>query len=176
MSQRTVTVLVISQPEFSKKLLADMRKMIECFREKQVNIRVIYKLHPYEYGLDNTEFEMLNTNGQVEVIKDSAVNLYSLFQKADIQVGVTSTALFEGLAYSLETFLLHYEKTDAYMGDVCQMNYAKMCENGYEVAEEILSVIQHEDTREREEKQVFFQNNALERINEEISRIMVAGK
>ena len=177
MRDRTVVVLVISQPEYSKKLLRDVSSMVKKLLDSNLDVQINYKLHPAEFSMDNSEYEALETTGKVRVIKDTSVNLYSLFRDADIQVGVTSTAIFEGLAYDLKTFLLHYEKTDAYMGDLCQQQYATMGEDGSEVADKIIQYVSEAGAKaDVEGPSIFFKENALQCIDDEMKKIMVMGK
>ena len=65
---------------------------------------MIYKLHPSEYADWKTRYPWLRESS-VEVIDDPRRSIYELFAGTDAQVGVYSTALFEGLAFGLPTFI-----------------------------------------------------------------------
>ena len=159
-------LLVISQPEYSIKLLEDVKRMLAELKASGIGYHLSYKLHPAEFSMDNSAFAALEADGNVDVIKDTSVNLYSLFAKADLQVGVTSTAIYEGLAYSLPTLILHYEKTDAYMGQLCASGCARMCGDGTEAAR-LAELQQRGELRlQGAEKTVFFKPDALKTIDE----------
>ncbi|WP_280537347.1 hypothetical protein [Halopenitus sp. POP-27] len=74
--------------------------------EKDTDIEhdIIYKLHPKEYSGWMSKYpELLESD--IDVVGDSGSSIYELFSKSDIQVGVYSTALFEGIAFDLETYI-----------------------------------------------------------------------
>lgn len=64
---------------------------------------IIYKLHPGEYGRWQTEYPWLK-NADFEVVENEK-RLYRLFSESTAQVGVGSTAVYEGLAFDLNTYL-----------------------------------------------------------------------
>ena len=67
---------------------------------------VVYKLHPIEAEEDWKEKYPKLVDSRVEVIVDDDRELYDLFAGSTVQVGVSSTALYEGLAWGLRTFVL----------------------------------------------------------------------
>lgn len=67
--------------------------------------KVIYKLHPGEYSRWRTEYPWL-VNSNVMVVEDDSYPLYKIFAESKVQVGVNSTAIFEGLAFGLNTVLI----------------------------------------------------------------------
>ena len=62
---------------------------------------VVYKLHPGERATWRHDYPWL-LDAPVRVVDDE-VHLYELFASSTLQVGVYSTALFEGLAFGLTT-------------------------------------------------------------------------
>ena len=167
-----IVILVISQPEYSIKLLDDIKTMVDSLNSSGIQYQLLYKLHPAEYSMDNSAFSGLEALDNVEVVKDTSVNLYSLFARADIQIGVTSTAIFEGLAYSLPTVIMHYEKTDAYMGQLCSRGYAIMCDDGEAAAHLVDMQAKGEITLEKTDRSVFFMPNALRAIDEKLTELV----
>lgn len=69
------------------------------------SFKVIYKLHPGEYSRWRTEYSWL-VNSNVMVVEDDSYPLYKIFAESKVQIGVSSTALFEGLAFELKTIII----------------------------------------------------------------------
>lgn len=70
--------------------------------------RIIYKLHPGEFDRWKEEYPKLVEFSKLEnckVLDDKSVDLYELFAKSEIQIGVYSTAIFEGLALGCKTLV-----------------------------------------------------------------------
>jgi hypothetical protein len=65
---------------------------------------VVYKLHPGEYGRWSSEYEWLR-DAPLTVISGDTPHLYELFARSAMQVGYSSTAIFEGLGFGLQTML-----------------------------------------------------------------------
>ncbi|TFG34229.1 hypothetical protein EU527_04210 [Candidatus Thorarchaeota archaeon] len=70
-----------------------------------LDYKIIYKLHPREVSDWRTRYPWL-ASANIEVIDTLGTDLYKLLGESMIQVGVSSTAIYEGLAYGLRTFLL----------------------------------------------------------------------
>ena len=66
---------------------------------------VVYKLHPGEYSRWRTEYPWL-ASSSIRVVEDDQTTLYQLLAESKVQVGVNSTAIYEGLAFGLQTVLL----------------------------------------------------------------------
>jgi hypothetical protein len=91
--------------------------------------------------------------------------LYELFAEANAQVGVYSTAIFEGLAFNLDTYLLdlpgihHMENLLAEPGVVC-------CDS----AEALVDALSSEAAAAIDPNP-FFRPNAIENIKRAVKRI-----
>ena len=83
--------------EFSR-LAADAARL---FRSE--SIRVLYRLHPAEISGWQKRYPWLADSDCI--VQDQPSSVYDDFAKASAQVGVYSTALFEGLAFHLPTFV-----------------------------------------------------------------------
>jgi len=94
-------LLVLSQPTVSESLAS----YVIFVKEKNPNLEVVYKLHPKENISDRVEYSTLKKLG-VTLVKDE-VDLYELFSACKWQLGVYSTALYEGLMFSCQTFVLN---------------------------------------------------------------------
>ncbi len=67
--------------------------------------KVVYKLHPEEYGLWEERYPRLKEYSNVNVITDSSITLYDCFVNTKAVVGVFSGALYEALAFDLPVYL-----------------------------------------------------------------------
>jgi hypothetical protein len=94
-------ILFISQGTVGYQL---SRMAVELSRMMDHDWRIIYKLHPKETGGWREEYPWLTRARGVDVLSEQ-VPLYRLFAESRIQVGVNSTALFEGLGFGLRTYL-----------------------------------------------------------------------
>ena len=65
---------------------------------------IVYKLHPAEYQGWKQAYPWL-VDEKLRVIDDYQTSIYELMAGSVMQVGVYSTALFEGLAFGVETFV-----------------------------------------------------------------------
>ena len=66
---------------------------------------LIFKLHPKEF-LDWKKYYGKLANSNINVISDDSSSLYDLLGESAIQIGVYSTALFEGLALGCQTYIV----------------------------------------------------------------------
>jgi hypothetical protein len=98
-----------------------MLKLINLFSDFQIS----YKLHPAEYFSYKkySAYSKLSEYENVTFCLDC--NLYQLMSVSKIQIGVFSTALFEGLAFSCKTYLLNLNGIE-YMKDLLDAEYAKI--------------------------------------------------
>jgi hypothetical protein len=106
------TLLFISQPAIGEALSRAAVETAELLGNGR--IRVVVRLHPGEMQDWRTRYPWL-VNGRVTVVDSPSDDLYASFAQADLQVGVYSTALFEGLAFGLPTAILRlpgYEGMD----------------------------------------------------------------
>ena len=164
-----IVILVLSQPEFSKKLKGFITDAIKLAAEKGLKVKFIYKLHPSEYRLSNKTWSCFEEYDNVSIVNNTAIPLYTLFAQADIQVGVTSTAVFEGLAYKLKTFIYHIEKTETYMGNLVSHGEAEFVEDANELIKYISTFNRNEVWADKNRS--FFTEDALKNIKTEIERI-----
>lgn len=78
---------------------------VELSKIPGLGYNIVYKLHPREVSNWRTKYPWL-VDANVEVIDTLGTDLYRLLGESTIQVGVSSTAIYEGLAYGLRTFLI----------------------------------------------------------------------
>lgn len=94
-------LLFISQGTIGEQL---SNLALEVADHPEIDYEVVYKLHPGEYGRWREEYPWL-VDADFRVVDSSEPPLYQLFAESSAQVGVGSTAVYEGLAFDLETFV-----------------------------------------------------------------------
>lgn len=98
-------VLFLSQGTIGKELSKYAKKLAELMP----GYNIIYKLHPGEYDRWKNEYpdlvEATNLKNFI-VVDNNENNLYSYFSESEYQVGVYSTAIFEGLTLNCKTILV----------------------------------------------------------------------
>ncbi|MHA2150169.1 MAG: hypothetical protein ACXACG_09715 [Candidatus Thorarchaeota archaeon] len=95
-------ILFISQytiGEQLSKFAADLSKIPE------LEFEIVYKLHPQELSQWRESYPWLEASN-VRVIDQPEAVLHELFAESTLLVGVYSTAIYEGLAFGLQTFLV----------------------------------------------------------------------
>jgi len=99
-------LVVLSQGNIGNKIAGLLVKKLALFK----NLKIIYKLHPGEYDRYNTYeklSELIREHGNIEIVED--IDLYYLLATSKYQLGVNSTALFEGKEFGCETILFDTE-------------------------------------------------------------------
>lgn len=157
-------ILFISQKPIGKEL---SNVAVELNQQIDKDIyRIIYKLHPGEYDSWRTDYPKLAESG-IEVIDNYEKELYYLFSISSYQVGgYGSTALFEGLYFELQTFI-YRERAVSFLLSLCEQGIA----SAFDSAEELYQLIQKSVDAE-EETVMFWKENALENMKNEIEAVM----
>ena len=94
-------LLFISQGAIGEQL---SKFAVAVNQHPDINHEIVYKLHPGEYDRWQTEYPWL-VDVDFKVIDQSEPELYRLFAESQGQIGVYSTAVYEGLQFGLETYL-----------------------------------------------------------------------
>ena len=96
--------VVISQGALGESIARKLLENYDMFK----NFTIKYKLHPGEFDRwsQYPSLKKISEYPNVEIIKDE-VHLYELFASSVVQVGVFSTALYEGLEFKCDTILLN---------------------------------------------------------------------
>lgn len=95
------SMVVISQGAISKSL-ADL---VWANRDVLSGFRIHYKLHPSEYDTWRENASLVRLSGLANVEVVAGGDLYALFARCELQLGVFSTALHEGAAFGCRTVL-----------------------------------------------------------------------
>lgn len=140
---------------------------VECGELSE--FEMLYKLHPGEYDRWRDEYPWLET-GRVTVIDDDSRTLYRLFAESTAQVGVYSTAIFEGLCFNLNTFLVNLPNVDS-MEDLYQEGLAEIVDSPTELINALEDVDQPGDPN----TSYYFKEDAAQNMQTAIERVREVG-
>lgn len=160
------TIIFISDGQNGKKM-----SRIAFDLSNQINMNnynIIYKLHPGEYLRWKNEYSWL-IESKIEVVDNSEKDIHYYFKQSDIQIGVRSTAIYEGLAYSLFTIILKLEFHED-MDDLCSLKYAHFAES----VDEIIKLIEFSNTEDLKtiNTEYFWKKDSLNNMKHEIDTIL----
>ncbi|MCS7168844.1 MAG: hypothetical protein RMI91_03830 [Gemmatales bacterium] len=119
---REPRILVLGQPGCSREL---GQWAIRLAQAAPPGYRVIFRPHPAE-TLDVNQVQMFESYG-IEVPSPQRP-LYELLASSEIQVGVFSTALYEGLAFGLKTYIVPLPGYQ-YMRPLLERGWARLLED-----------------------------------------------
>jgi len=123
-------VLILSQGAISNALA----RVINQLSEELKSYHLIYKLHPNESATwrNNTDLVALSQLDNIDII-DYDCDLYKTFSESEYQMGVFSTAIFEGIGMGCKTILFDLAGIE-YMEQLIQSNLAVLHENSCKLA------------------------------------------
>lgn len=154
-------ILFISQGTIGKEM---SKFAFELSKREDLKYRIVYKLHPGEFGRWRKEYPWLN-NSNIKVIEDE-MPLYKLFAQSKVQIGVYSTAIYEGLYFGLKTFLLNLPGVE-YMNQLIEDQYALLVSSVEEFME-----ITVENRVKNINTEKFFKTNSVNNIVAKINEII----
>lgn len=158
------TILFISQGTIGKAL---SKIAIEVFKKlNKEKFRIIYKLHPGEYDRWEDEYPWLVT-ANFEVIDHNNKDMHHYFAQSDIQVGVASTALFEGLGYGLKTIVVKLQGHE-YMEKLYNESFAELVDN----SESLVKKITTKSKNKALNIDYFWKPNCIENFKNEVYNIL----
>lgn len=160
-------IVVISQGTVGKEISKFAVKLAKSCSADQ---EIVYKLHPGEYARWKKEYPWLVDAG-IRVIEDDSVPLYRLFAESKIQIGVNSTAIYEGLIFGLRTFLLNLPGVE-YMGELLESGYTHIISS----VDELQVVLKGTAPIDQIDTEEFFRSNALENVYKAINDILTSTK
>lgn len=124
---------------------------------------LFYKLHPGEYA-NWQEFYPWLVGTEIDVIGEGDKSLYEVFSLCEAQIGIDSTALFEGMGFGLNTLIYKGFGSEFYEA-LCEQGYAAYVEN----IQECIDRLEHCDYKPAVG---FWKENATENIITEINKIL----
>jgi len=126
---------------------------------------VIYKLHPDEYSTWKNKYPWL-VESPVEVHEGESMTLYELFSSVDIQVGVYSTAIYEGLHFDLKTYVLDIEGVH-YVQDLVDDGTITTVSSPQDLIDKL-----DEETTVEYDSERFFKQNAIREFERRLTQIV----
>lgn len=160
-SDSKINLLFISQGTIGKQLselAAELAKKLDT--EKY---RIVYKLHPGELAIWEDKYPGLR-NEAIEVIYKNDFSLYDYFKISSMQIGVYSTALYEGIGFGLPTCIYHIEAADC-MENLCSAGFASYVNN----ADELYQYIQQR-TDAPQVLNTLWKSDALKNMQRELQK------
>ncbi|WP_231554306.1 hypothetical protein [Halobellus rufus] len=154
-------LLFISQGTIGRELSQFALKVHE---DDRVDHEVVYKLHPGEYDRWEIEYPWL-VESDIQIIDESEPPLYRLFAESSAQIGVGSTAVYEGLCFDLQTFVFEADDADV-LQPLVEDGTASMVRDIDELARQLGSSATNQFDHER-----FFKSDSVANILEELVRI-----
>lgn len=133
--------------------------------ERLKDIRMIYKLHPDEYGRYKSKYAQLADCG-VEVISKNRHDIYYYLGQADYVIGTESTALYEATAFGTEIFIISggsYSLSKI----LYEKGYAQLVTSVDMIVDRIINPVSYAKNKES-----YFEKNAIENMKRELDRIM----
>lgn len=129
-------LLFLSQGVIGKEL----SKLASKAASELKDYHIIYKLHPGEYDRWKDEYIELNSMQQLKnltIIDNDKVNLYKFIAESQYQVGVFSTAIYEGIAFKCKTILVNLPGIE-YMKYLVEEGFVKKI-NNFDDLKEVLT-------------------------------------
>ena len=163
-----ITILFISQGTIGHDL---SKTAVELTNLLDHNYKVIYKLHPGEYDRWMVEYPWL-INKNIQVIDNNIHDMHYFFSQSNIQVGVSSTALFEGIMYDITTYILRFQDYE-YFNDFFMYPKIKLVNNHLDLynsihEEEYINKIDFDQSFKR----ILWEQNGLKKMIKEINKII----
>lgn len=135
-----LTILFISQRTIGKQLSSFAVELEKLLNKRAMEHKIYYKLHPAECSDWNEELpELYKNRGKIDVISDPSRGIYELFGVSNYQIGVYSTAIFEGMAFGLKTFVLNVDGSEN-VRDLCDGGYAELINSAEEFINKMTKV------------------------------------
>jgi rRNA-processing protein FCF1 len=158
-------IVFISQDTIGEKL---SEFAVALDRYLNFNYDIIYKLHPNEYADWEARYPELK-EADLEVIGSDGAGLYKLFAESSIQIGVYSTALFEGIDFGLDTFIYNISGWKQ-IKQLVDKTPAQTISS----PEEVVSLIK-QTPKEPEDNIQIFKENGVRNTIKEINKIKNSG-
>jgi hypothetical protein len=162
--EEKTTVIFVSQGTIGielSRLAADLSELLD-----PEQYHIIYKLHPAEYEGWKSRMPWLKKD-TIEVVDSREHNIYEYFAKCHIQVGVYSTAIYEGLGFGLTTYIYHIGHADT-LADLCAQGYASYVSG----AEELCRAIVAGQEEEGHDGKEFWKLNSFDNMCNEIDEML----
>jgi hypothetical protein len=157
-------ILFISQGTIGKELsqiALDLSEQVDLEKNK-----IIYKLHPGEYARWKDEYPWL-IDSKIEVVDKNEFDMHYYFSQADVQIGVYSTAIYEGLGYNLDTYVCKFYGHE-FMKELYNVGLAVLVQSSKEL------IVKLEENRSDKDMDAsyFWETNSMSNIKNEIKSLI----
>lgn len=162
---KKINILFISQGTIGLELSKFALKLSKILDGNKYQL--VYKLHPGEINRWRDEYPWLaETN--IQVIDNNNKGMHYYHSNADVQVGVYSTALFEGIGYSLPTYILKLTGHE-YMEELYKTEFVYLIDNVYKLKQHL----QNDNIKSNNiNVDYFWEKNSIMNMVNEISRLL----
>lgn len=157
-----VGIIFISQGTIGKELSKVAYELSNLLDANKYNI--IYKLHPGEFFSWKQNYPYLN-NCDITVISNE-IDLYDIFASCKYQIGVASTAIYEGVGFGLKTIIYTCSES-IHVLDLCKSKLAVLAQN----AKDIELIINKDEPINKDMKESVWKNHSVENIVHAINEI-----
>lgn len=126
---------------------------------------IIYKLHPSEC-LSWKKLHPELRHDRINVIDNDAISLFDCFAKSIYQIGINSTAIYEGIAFGLNTLIIRHRDADE-LFDVIDREKITFVDNAKQIVDIIINQKQTEITVNE-----LWKENSNETLKNAIERVL----
>ena len=162
-------ILIISQSSMGEYISSFASKLSEIL--ENTNYKIIYKFHPNESGRN---YSNLNKDRIIQ-IKDNSEEIYKYQRISYCQIGISSTAIFEGISFQLPTFIL--KNPEEFSG--IEKTLKKFKQGIYFVnnEEDVKSILKNKLVKpNKSDIEMLWESNSKENFIKEISNIIEGRK
>lgn len=159
--ERDPRLLFISTRETGPEL---SKLAVETSRRPDCPLEVTYKLHPDEMSDWQTTYPWLRESA-VDVIDSRDQSLYELFAASTAQVGVCSTAIYEGLAFGLDTYLVELPTVE-WLSPLLETDSAVLVDSAAELVSQLSASTGPID------REQYFAPNAADRLDRTLEGLL----
>lgn len=128
-SKKENIFLILSQGNISDKLMKFTLKLRKTLEKE---IKIFYKPHPGEIFSNNKDYFKQLEDNDIYVLRDYKTDLYGILKKSRWVLGVSSTALYEALAFNCQVFVLK-ENTYESLNKLIKRNLVYLIKSSNEV-------------------------------------------
>lgn len=162
--EKSNQIVVLSQMRDDiAKFAFDLATMINTYT-------IIFKAHPTEYSSVHTNYPYLSELNNIRVIANDNIPLYNLFAECSLVIGVSSTALIEGLAFDCPIMILQVPGWEYYQ-QLDNIDGVYFIKNSHEAVQIIDSFSSNEITKNLDSR-FFFKDNSIQNLNDYFESIL----
>jgi hypothetical protein len=138
----------------------------ELSNRDQHNYTIVYKLHPGEYNQWKRNYPWL-VKSNIKVVDNDYISLYQFLAESEVQIGVASTVIYEGLKHGLRTFLVSLPGIE-YMEYLIKEGIVEVVIS----VDEFLEALSKINKNKQIKGELFFRNNSLDNIHTKIDELI----